>query len=166
MTKMSTILANLFSTDGSYKSARTVSNFTQNGICHEEAFRYLLQAESNRSKRSGHGYHILLVYRTDVHGAVARMDSDVASGVLDALARSLRETDYIGWYREDCIAGGVLTVVGQDSIGDVHERVQQRLKEILQANVDGDKNGHFLIRLCRQHELQGIDFGEKAVAIQ
>ena len=86
--------------------------------------------------------------------------------MLSALDRSLRETDYIGWYREGYIAAGVLTVVGQDPVGDMHARVQQRLKEILQANVDGDKNGHFNIRLCRQHELQGIDFGEKAVAIQ
>jgi len=101
-----------------------------------------------------------------MHGAVAQMDSDIASWVLDALARSLRETDYIGWYREGCIAGGVLTVVGQDSVGDVHARFQRRLEEILHANVGGDKNGHFKIRLCRHHELQGIEFGEKAVAIQ
>ena len=163
---MSTILVDLISTNRFCKSAKVDSNLTQNGICHEEAFRYLLQAESKRSKRSGHGYHILLVYRTDVHGAVARMDSAVASGVLDALARSLRETDYIGWYREGCIAGGVLTVVGQDAMGDVHARVQQRLKEILQTNVDGEKNGYFQIQLCRQHELPGINFGEKVSIVQ
>lgn len=163
---MGTVLVNLFSMDRSNKLAQTVSNFTQIGIFHEEAFRYLLEAESRRAKRSGHGYHILLVYRTDMHGAVAQMDSDIASGVLDALTRSLRETDYIGWYREGRIAGGVLTVVGQDSVGDVHDRVHRRLKEILQANVGGDKNGHFQIRLCRQHELPEIEFGEKVVANQ
>ena len=166
MTKMGTVLVNLFSMDRSNKLAQAVSNSTQSGIFHEESFRYLLEAESKRSKRSGHGYHLLLVYHTDVHGSVAQMDSDAASRVIDALARSLRETDYIGWYREGRIAGGVLTVVGQDSVGDVHDRVQRRLKEILQANVGGDKNGHFQIRLCRQHELQEIEFGEKAVANQ
>ena len=165
-TKMGTVLVNLFSMERSNKLAQPVSNFKQSGIFHEEAFRYLLEAESKRSKRSGHGYHLLLVYHTDVHGSVAQMDSDAASGVIDALVRSLRETDYIGWYREGRIAGGVLTVVGQDSVGDVHDRVQRRLKEILQANVGGDKNGHFQIRLCRQDELQGIEFGEKAVANQ
>ncbi len=153
MTKMGTVLVNLFSMDRSNKLAQAVSNFTQIGIFHEEAFRYLLEAESKRSKRSGHGYHLLLVYHTDVHGAVMPMDSDAASRIIDALARSLRETDYIGWYREGRIAGGVLTVVGQDSVGDVRDRVHRRLKEILQANVGGDKNGHFQIRLCRQHEL-------------
>src|ERR1044071_7933925 len=86
----------------------------QNSVCQEDAFHYLLQAEAKRSQRSGQGYHILLVYRSEAQGSITPMHSFVSSVVLGALAGSLRETDYIGWYREGQIIGGVLTVVGQD----------------------------------------------------
>ena len=158
---MSSVLINLTSFN---KSTQGVSDFTQNGIFPEEAFRYLLEAEQKRSERSGHSYYILIVYRADDAGMVVRMNSYIASQVLDALARSLRETDYIGWYREGHIAGGVLTVVGPDSVGDVHDRVQRRLKEINRNNVD-KTSGSFQIRLCRQHELKGIESGEKPVIV-
>jgi hypothetical protein len=163
---MNSALVNLTSRIGFHNSIRGVSDFTQNALCQEEVFRYLLQAEQKRSKRSGHNYYILLVYRTDNNGMVVRMDSYVACEILDALTRSLRETDYVGWYREDYVAGGVLTVVEPDSVGDVHERVQRRLKEIIQNNVD-NKSGSFQVKLCRQHELPGVEaFGEKALTVQ
>jgi hypothetical protein len=163
---MNSVLVDLTSKIGFHKSMRGVSDFTQNSICQEEIFRYLLQAEQKRSKRSGHNYYVLLVYRIDDEGIVVRMDSYVASEILDALARSLRETDYVGWYREGYVAGGVLTVVGPDSVEDVHEHVQRRLKEIIQHNV-GKESGSFQVKLCRQHELRGVEvFGEKAATVQ
>ena len=163
---MSSVLSSLPSISLFNKSTRGCSDFTQDAVCQEEAFRYLLEAEHKRAERSGHRYYILFAYRTDEQGMVVRMNTYIANEVFDALARSLRETDYIGWYREGHIAGGVLTVVGPDSVGDVHQRVQRRLKEINQSYAD-KKGGSFQIRLCRQHELQAIDlFAEKAVAIQ
>jgi len=165
-TNMNSVLVDFTSKIGFNKSLRGVWASTQHGICQEETFRYLLKAEHQRAQRSGHGYYILLVYKTNDQGMVVRMDSYLANEVFNALARSLRETDYIGWYREGHIAGGVLTVVGQDCVGDVNERLQQRLKGIIQNNPDR-KSGSFYIRLCRQHELQEMHlFGDKVVAVQ
>lgn len=163
---MNSVLVDFTSKIGFHQSLKRVSVCAQDNICHEETFRYLLQAEQKRSERSGHAHYILLIYRTEENGSVVQMDSQIANEIFDALARGLRETDYIGWYCEGQIAGGVLTVAGQDSVGEVHERLERRLKAIIQNNAD-TKSGSFRIRLCRHHELQEMQFfGEKVVAVQ
>jgi hypothetical protein len=162
---MSEVFLNLFTPEklGGQGRNRFV---TQNSVCHEDAFRYLLQAEAKRSQRSGQGYHILLIYRSEAQGSITPMHAYVAAVVLDALAQSLRETDYIGWYREDHIIGGVLTVVGQDSIADVVKRVQQHLKDTLCAKLGSEESRCFDLRLCQQHELQEFDSGIMTMTVQ
>ena len=163
---MNSVLSNVTSTIGFHNSIHNVSVLTQNSICQEKTFRYLLQAERKRSERTGHDHYILLVYRIDDNGMVVRMDSQVADEIFDALARGLRETDYIGWYREGHIAGGVLTVVGPDSIGDVHERLGRRLQGIIQ-NYAGKTTGSFQVKLCSQHQLQELQlFSENEATVQ
>ena len=126
----------------------------------EEAFQYLLTSESKRSERSGYSFNILLIYSTDKQGLIVQMDRDVADTVVKALFRTLRETDYIGWYLEGRIVGGVLTVLEQDSAVEVSVRIQQRLMEILRVEVSVEKNSRLQIRICQHHELEGIESGE------
>ena len=126
----------------------------------EKAFQYLLASESKRSERSGYSFNILLIYSTDKQGLIVQMDRDMADTAVSALFRTLRETDYIGWYREGRIVGGVLTVLGQDSAVEVSVRIQQRLMEILRVEVSVEKNSRLQIRICQHHALEGIEFGE------
>jgi hypothetical protein len=129
----------------------------QNSICQEEAFHYLLHAESKRSERTGQAYHIILIYRVEGHGTLKPMHSYVSAIVFDALTQSLRQTDYIGWYRENHVIGGVLTVVEEDSIADVFERIQRRLKDILLSTCGLEESKYFRFELCRQHEMQDLN---------
>lgn len=126
----------------------------------EEAFRYLLSSESKRSVRSRYSFKILLVYSVDKQGLIVQMDREVVDTVAEALVRTVRETDYIGWYLEGRVVGGVLTVLGQDSEVEVSARIQQRLMEIFRAEVSVEKNGHLQIRICQHHELEGIEYGK------
>ena len=126
----------------------------------EQAFQYLLACESKRSERSGYSFNILLIYSTDKQGLIVQMNRDMADTVVTALFRTLRETDYIGWYREGCIVGGVLTVLGQDSAVEVSARVQQRVMEILGVDVSVEKNSRLQIRTCLYHALEGIELRE------
>ena len=125
-------------------------------LYNEQAFRHLLFSESKRSKRSGHSFTVLLIYSTDKQGLTVQMDRDVADTVVKALSRSFRETDYIGWYREGRIVGGVLTVLEQDSAVEVSVRIQQRVMNILPAGVSVEENSRLRIRVCQCHELDGI----------
>jgi hypothetical protein len=126
----------------------------------EEVFRYLLASESKRSVRSGYSFNIFLVYSIDKRGLVVHMDRDVVDTVVEALFRTVRETDYIGWYLDGRIVGGVLTVLGQDSEVEASTRIQQRLMEIFRAEVSVEKNGRLQIRICQHHELEGIEYGK------
>ena len=162
---MSEVFLNLFTPDGSHRSGAS-RLVRQNGVCHEDAFHYLLKAEAKRSQRSGQNYHILLVYRSQAQGSITPMHVYVSGVVLDALAQSLRETDYIGWYREGQVIGGVLTVVGQDSIAEVFKRVQQRMKEVLIAKLGSEESQCFHLRLCQQHELQEFESEVLTMTVQ
>ena len=123
----------------------------------EQTFQYLLASESKRSEISGYSFNILLIYSTDKQGLIVQMDRDMADTVVTAVFRTLRETDYIGWYREGCIVGGVLTVFRQDSAVEVSARVQQRVMEILGVDVSVEKNRRLQIRTCQYHALEGIE---------
>ena len=126
----------------------------------EKAFQYLLASESKRSERSGYSFNILLIYSTDKQGLIVQMDRDMADTAVSALFRTLRETDYIGWYRESHILGGVLTVLGQDSAVEVSVRIQQRVMDILRVAVNVEKNRRLQIRICQPNTLEGIEFRE------
>jgi len=85
------------------------------------------------------------------------MDRDVVDTVVKALSRSLRKTDYIGWYLEGRIVGGVLTVLAQDSAVEESGRIQQRLMDILRVELSVEENSRLQIRFCQHHELEGIE---------
>jgi hypothetical protein len=162
---MSEVFLNFFTPERVHEAGRS-HLVTKNSVCPEDAFHYLLQSEARRSQRSGQGYHILLVYRREAEGSITPMHSYVSAIVLDALVASVRETDYIGWYRQGHIIGSVLTVVGQDSIADVFKRVEQRLKDVLLAKLGSEETKCFHFTLCRQHELQDFESGILAVTVQ
>jgi hypothetical protein len=109
----------------------------------ERAFRYLLSIERKRFSRSGHSFALVLVDLRDLLGVGLRMSEEVAVGVFAALSQGLRETDFTGWYRENEVAGAVLT----DTSCDTAELVRGRLTGLLSAHVPGDVAGRLQIRV-------------------
>jgi len=134
-----------------------MSGFAQNGAYNQEVFLYLLENESKRSKRSGRLCQILLVYRTNAEGRSVQMDSHVVKKVMAALPRSLRETDYIGWYRDGRIIGAVLTGLVQEFMAPAVSHLQKRLTEVLQVEFSIEASHRLQIRVCQHHELEGIE---------
>jgi len=135
-------------------------------VYNEQIFRCLLNSESKRSERSGRSFKILLIYSTDKQGLIVQMHRDVVDTVVKALFRSLRETDFIGWYLKGRIVGGVLTVLGQDSAMEMSRRIQQCLMDILRVEVNVEENSGLQIRICHHHELVGIESGEGTFTVK
>jgi hypothetical protein len=148
------------------EAMKGMASFSQSGAYNQEAFRYLLESEKKRSERSGYFCQILLVYWTDAQGRIVQMDSHVAMTVMAALSRSLRETDYIGWYRAGRIVGAVLTVLVQESMAQVANHLQKRLVEIFRAELGVEETSRLKIRVCQHHELEGIESGEGTFAVK
>src|SRR4029077_9558004 len=73
----------------------------------EEAFRYFLEIERKRAARARRPVLLLLLDLKEQ--PAAHMDPILAGKLFSGLWICLRETDVIGWYREDRVAGAVLT---------------------------------------------------------
>src|SRR5882762_8648309 len=138
-------------------SPNRITRFSQTRLYNEQAFQSLLFTEPKRSERSGRSFKIVRIYLIDVQGLIVQMNRDVVDTVVKALLRSLRETDYIGWYLEGRIVGGVLTALEHDSAVDVSGRIQQRLMDMLRVELCVEENSLLQIRVCQHHELEGIE---------
>lgn len=162
---MSSVFLNVFPASRLSEAMKGMASLSQSGAYNQETFRYLLEGEEKRSERSGRFYQILLVYRTDTQGRIVQMDSHVAKTVMAALSRSLRETDYIGWYRDGRIVGAVITVLVQESMAQMSSHLQKRLVETLRAELGVEETSRLQIRVCLHDELEGIELGEKTFAV-
>jgi hypothetical protein len=163
--KLNSVYINLFSASRLREAVKGMTGFSQSGAYNQEAFQYLLESESKRSERSGHRCQILLLYWTDAQGRIVQMDSHIAKTVMAASSRSLRETDYIGWYRDGRIVGAVLTVLVQESMAQVASRLQERLADVLQSELSIEASRRLQIRVCQHHELEGIELGKETFAV-
>jgi hypothetical protein len=161
----SRVFLNVFPASRLSEAMKGMASFSQSGAYNQEAFRYLLESESKRSERSGYFCQILLVYWTDAQGGIMQMDSHVAKTVMVALSRSLRETDYIGWYRDGHIVGAVLTVLVQEFMAQASTYLQPRLVKILRDELGVEETSRLQIRVCQHHELEDIESGEGTFAV-
>jgi hypothetical protein len=101
----------------------------------EDAFRYLLMLERKRSERSGRPFLLLLVDLQEEPGATVRIDPAAAATIFSDLWRSVRETDFVGWYREERVAGAVLTPVDAEPGPDTSRHVADRVTAALRNDV-------------------------------
>ena len=150
---MSIGLVNLFSLRKESAPTNGRASFMQSRTYNEKAFQFLLGSEAKRSERSGYVCQILLVSRTDITGNAIKMNDDMAQTIMSSLSQCLRETDYVGWYREGFVAGGVLTVIGPDASPGLFQHIQARLTALLRFELGEEVAGQFRIRLCQCQEL-------------
>jgi hypothetical protein len=115
----------------------------------EEAFRYLLGVQQKRSQRSDRSFLLLLVDLKDQPGLGGRIDPATARKLFSGLWRALREVDVIGWYREERIAGAVLTEFGNGAVADVSRLIVQRVTDTLAEAVSPSIARRLQVRVCQ-----------------
>lgn len=93
----------------------------------ESPFRFLLANEVKRSERSGHSFYVLLTYFAEADGRPAQIDGQEMNPLVPILSSMLRDTDYLGWYRENRVLGGVLTALREKGDEKVAARIEQRI---------------------------------------
>lgn len=112
----------------------------------EGAFRYLLTIEQKRFDRSGQPFSLVLIDVKDDLGVSVQMPHEAAAGVFAAMSLGLRETDFTGWYRENEVAGAVLTACGLNTA----EIIRARLTDLLSEHVPGTLMGRLQIRVLER----------------
>ena len=112
----------------------------------EEAFRYFLQIERKRAARARRPVVLLLL---DLREPPKRMSIDLplASRLFDCLCGCLRETDVVGWYREDRVAAAVLTQVDGGVPPEVTAVIRRRVGSALREGLSADIATHLRVRV-------------------
>jgi hypothetical protein len=101
----------------------------------EETFQYLVSIEFKRSERSKRPFLLLLLDLKEQTGADKNIAPEVAAKLVSCLACCLRETDFVGWYREGRVVGAVLTQF-QKSLGtEGSQVVGQRVRDALRGSL-------------------------------
>src|SRR5256885_17063269 len=97
----------------------------------EEAFRHFLAMEQKRSERSGRPFSLLLLDLRNQPGGIAGFDAIIAQKLFSGLWVCLRETDFVGWFREDRVAGAVLTQLSAGAQPDMSRMIALRISGFL-----------------------------------
>jgi hypothetical protein len=112
----------------------------------EEAFRYFLDIERKRSETQGRPFLLLLV---DLKNEHAPIDDATADKVFTALWLCVRETDFIGWYRDRRVVGAVLTQRGDVQEAIVTRQVRHRVALTMRESLVPEMADAIQIRVYR-----------------
>ena len=96
-------------------------------VYNEEAFQYFLTIERLRIAVAGNHLLLALVDVKRTSAPATRDDADLIPKLFRALRALLRETDFVGWYREKDVVGAVLPQFGGSTVSASTRRVGQRL---------------------------------------
>ena len=120
----------------------------------EEAFRYFLGVERRRSERAQTSFLLLLVSVRKEPGVSTRMLPVVAAGIFSGLWQSVREADFVGWFRDERVAGAVLTQGPHQPTDDVVAIISRRIIETLAEHVPSDVAGRLQVRVLQLRSRQ------------
>jgi hypothetical protein len=118
-------------------------------VYNEEAFRYFLDIERKRFEASSQPFVLVLVDFVRRSGHTDLMSAATASRIFSSLTCTLRDTDVIGWYREDRIIGAVLTHMGDAPIAETTRQMKARLTRALGGHLPDDIARFLKVRLYR-----------------
>ena len=115
----------------------------------EDVFRYFLRVERNREARARRSVLLLLVSLDERHGTEAPIPRSVADEIFSGLSRTVREVDFVGWFRRDRVAAAVLTQGSTRPAAEDCRRIAQRITQALHQRVPGDIAGRLDVRVRR-----------------
>jgi hypothetical protein len=117
----------------------------------EEAFRYFLDVERKRAVRAGRPVVLLLLdlRRLPINGSP--IDPLLAAKLFSGLWLCLRETDVVGWFREERIAGAVMTQLDSSPGPNVSQAIRRRVEGGIGNGVPPEISRRLRVRVYRLH---------------
>lgn len=97
-----------------------------------DVFRHLLAVERTRAEQSKRPL-LLATVSMRSEAEPQRMSRLVGAQVFSGLANTVREVDFIGWYRKDYVAAAVL--VQGTAPGDVAVAVEERVRRTVRGHL-------------------------------
>jgi len=116
------------------------------GRAHNEAaFRHFLRIELQRATRSGHSLLLVLAAVRDGKGRPVALDPVATAQLFSSLGSSVREVDFVGWFKEGQVAGAALVQRAAPSV-DVRQQITGRIMNLLNRE-HFDKIGNTRVRV-------------------
>ena len=115
-------------------------------IYNEAAFKYFLDVDRARLRRSQRSIVLVLASIRRQAGRAVHLTDASAVPLLEGLTGSVREVDFVGWYRQNSVAGAVLPQAG---VAADHERrlISSRITASLQKSLPRDVAAHLHLRV-------------------
>lgn len=117
------------------------------GHYNEDAFRYFLDIERKRAELSGRPFLLLLIDLKKVSGVDAAIEGQTAQSISAALAACVRDTDFLGWYRQGRVVGAVLTQHGEANSAGMTELVTGRVDSALRGTLPRETSERLQLRV-------------------
>ena len=117
-------------------------------VYNQAAFHYFLAADRVRVQRSRRSMILLLVSLRPSPGRSEPLSDAIASTLFAGLAACVREIDFIGWYRQDRVAGAVLPL-GAVSTSALRTLILNRILTSLKRSLPADAARHLHLRVVR-----------------
>jgi hypothetical protein len=125
----------------------TVYRCGYNGFAYNEAaFRHLLTIERLRARRSVRRLLLVLVTSRQPLRSGSRLTRRITSAVFEALGQSVREVDFVGWYREGAVPGAVLALK-HGSAAYVRQQVLDRVTHLLGVRLPAQEATQLRVRV-------------------
>jgi lipopolysaccharide/colanic/teichoic acid biosynthesis glycosyltransferase len=106
-------------------------------ILSEEAFHRVISLERRRTERSGKPFLLMLLDIGDEQPSETNWRT--LEQILASLAGAARATDVIGWYKNDCVAGVMLTEIGLTDRKSIPNALVARLSDTLRQNLSAEE---------------------------
>ena len=115
----------------------------------EPAFRHFLSIEQRRAEASKQVVLLVLVRVRQEAGIRADIPDSTAAALFRGLGESVREVDFVGWFREGRIIGAVLTQ-GTSAANDTMQQLTSvRVLGALRKRLPSDETKRLRVRVVR-----------------
>jgi hypothetical protein len=113
----------------------------------EAAFKYFLDVDRRRIRRSERSILLVLVSVREQSGRNAPLTEEMAAQLFAGLGASVREVDFIGWYRHDRVIGAVLPQAAGAS-AELRDLIAHRVLKSLQKHAPRHHSANLRVRVA------------------
>jgi hypothetical protein len=100
-------------------------------VHNEAAFRHFLAIERRRAEHAGRSVLLVLVSLCDTPGRSQRLTPRAATAIFSALGSSVRDVDFVGWFRDGHVAAAAVIQRGRPQPDAIAARIGATLRRDL-----------------------------------
>ena len=127
------------------ESTSNSTSHADNGLLTQHHFQRAIVLERRRSERSQRAFLLMLIDSGNCSSSKER--AKLISEILSPLSLATRETDVLGWYKEDVVVGAIFTEISIEDKASIGEVMLARTTEVLRNRLRAEQFGQITFSL-------------------